>query len=73
MTKKVTKAEKVRIILRRDLGKKTEDEIIKAVMKMAGFKRGLATAYVNNNIPVVQAEKKTKKKASKKRVSKKRK
>ena len=58
MTKKVTKAEKVRIMLRRDLGKKTEDQLITAVMKLCSFERGLAKSYVRHYTPIIKAEKK---------------
>ena len=58
MTKKVTKAEKVRVILRRDLGKKTPNQILQAVMKATGHPRSLAKAYIANNTVKVKAEKK---------------
>ena len=71
MTKKVTKAEKVRVMLRRDLGKQTEEQLIAAVMKLCGFQRGLAKSYVKHYSPKVQEERKgTKKKVAKKRTSK---
>ena len=73
MTKKVTKAEKVRAILGRDLGKKTDEQILAAVMKATGHPKGLAKAYIANNTVKVKGEKKTKKKVAKKRVTKKRK
>ena len=71
MAKKVTKAEKVRVMLRRDLGKKTEDQLIDAVMKLCKFQRGLAKSYVRHYTPIIKAEKK--KKVVKKGTSKKRK
>lgn len=70
MTKKVTKAEKVRVILRRDLVKKTDEQILASVIKMSGFDRSLAKAYIKNNTPKVKAEKK---KAAKKKTAKARK
>ena len=73
MTTKVTKAEKVRVILRRDLGKKTDEQILAAVMKATGHPRGLAKSYIKNNIPKVKAEKKkSSKKVAKKAAAKKR-
>lgn len=75
MTTKVTKAERVRVILRRDLGRKTEEQILAAVMKATGHPRGLAKAYISNNTVKVKAEKKKagRKKTAKKGTSKKRK
>ena len=71
MAEKVTKAEKVRIMLRRDLGNKTEEQLIAAVVKLCGFQRGLAKSYVRHYSPLIKAEKK--KKVAKKGTSKKRK
>lgn len=75
MTTKVTKAERVRVILRRDLGKKTDEQILVAVMKATGHPRSLAKSYIKNNTPKVKVEKKkaAKKKTAKKGTSKKRK
>ena len=61
MAKKVTKAEKVRIMLRRDLGKKTEEQMITAVMKLCGFERGLAKSYVRHYTPLIKKEQKASK------------
>jgi len=71
MAKKVTKADKVRAMLRRDLDKKTEEQLITAVMKLCSFERGLAKSYVKHYTPLIKAEKK--KKVAKKGTSKKRK
>lgn len=74
MARIVTKAEKVRIMLRRDLGKKTEDQLITAVMKLCGFQRGLAKSYVRHYSPIIKAEKKKpakNKKGTSKRAAKK--
>ena len=62
MAKKVTKAEKVRIMLRRDLGKKNEEQLITAVMKLCGFDRGLAKSYVRHYTSKIEEEGKASKK-----------
>lgn len=51
MAKQVIKADKVRAMLRRDLGKKTEEQLIVAVMKLCSFQRGLAKSYVRHYTP----------------------
>jgi len=61
MAKKVTKAEKVRIMLRRDLGKKTEEQLITAVIKLCSFERGLAKSYVKHYTPLIKKEQKASK------------
>lgn len=70
MTKKVTKAEKVRIMLRRDLSKKTEEQLITAVMKLCSFERGLAKSYVRHYSLTLKAGEKAKVAKNKKGTSK---
>ena len=71
MSKKVSKADKVRAMLRRDLGKKTEEQLIVAVMKLCSFQKGLAKSYVRHYTPIVVAQKKAKTNVIKKGTSKK--
>lgn len=67
--KKGTKADLVRGIIARGLSSKQDPEaMLQSVIKATGFKRGLAQAYIKNNVPRVQAAKKV---SSKKKVSKK--
>ena len=54
--KKVSKADMVRVILRRDLGKKTDEQILSAVMKKTGHKKGLAKSYVKHYTPLIKKE-----------------
>lgn len=71
MAKRVSKADKVRAMLRRDLGKKTEEQLIVAVMKLCSFQRGLAKSYVRHYTPEILEKKKAKTKVVKRGISKK--
>ena len=64
-----TKAEKVRTILIRDLGNKSEGQILNAVSKTTGLSSGLAKVYIRNNAAKLKGKRVSKKKGTSKRAA----